>query len=180
MTLVQSVNSYSFCLPPSRGSFISVSSARVCRCLGCWAKDAVKLKNSVSNEAFDLLCPVMDCDKQFTTRYDYYFDVLSLQNHVSNHFKEQGAYTCREDHCSVKFKSWSDLTRHTTNRHCLNPTKYPCEVPWCKRSGDNGFTRKDKLRDHVRNTHEKTYVLGRANRPIKPAVRGVEGAGSNA
>ena len=98
----------------------------------------------------------------------YYF--RNFVYHERSHFGRSDAYRCPEEHCSVTSKTWADLRRHTKNIHCKKPIKFSCHVPWCKRSGDDGFTRMDKLRDHVRNVHEGKVMPGRANRAIRPAV----------
>ena len=184
LVLTQKLNSFSFPSPPSHRASTSASSYHVCRCFSCWYDLTKKLSPNTSRSKLTLKCPILRCHEpvDISANYGPCF-MCPYQRHVRHvigHIKQQNAYHCPEDDCSVKVKAWSDLRRHITNEHCFNPTKFPCKVPWCKRSGDNGFTRKDKLRDHVRNTHEKGYVPGRANRPIKPAVRSVKGAGSKA
>ncbi|KXL43465.1 hypothetical protein M433DRAFT_961 [Acidomyces richmondensis BFW] len=57
---------------------------------------------------------------------------------------------------AVVFSRAADLRRHihiVHNRESLELIN--CEVPGCLRKGLNGFTRKDKMIDHMREVHKK-------------------------
>ena len=60
-------------------------------------------------------------------------------------------YVCLEANCDRTFSRPSDLDRHLKSRHYL-PT-FNCPVDDCDRKGGKGFSRKDKLRDHLRQKH---------------------------
>ena len=49
------------------------------------------------------------------------------------------------------FARKGELDRHMKSH---GPPEFDCPVPGCKRQGDKGFSRKDKLRDHVRRGHK--------------------------
>ena len=95
--------------------------------------------------------------------------------HEKDHY-QRGPYVprrpffCLVDSCGYTSKSWCDLIRHTTTKHCSNPTKFACSVIGCKYNGEgNGFTRKDKFMAHCKSMHQGQKVPGKAVRAIKPA-----------
>ena len=99
----------------------------------------------------------------------------SVHLHERSHFHTANgdAFRCLEPDCPFSSKRWPDLVRHYTVKHCTNPKKfrYPCPVVWCKYSGENGFTRKDKLKSHYKNIHEgKPGPAVKGGRVIKPAL----------
>ncbi|KAH9211430.1 hypothetical protein DL95DRAFT_188086 [Leptodontidium sp. 2 PMI_412] len=57
-------------------------------------------------------------------------------------------------HCPRNFARPSDLKRHAMIHFPERHRKYHCWQPDCDRNGRRGFTRKDKLRDHLRGVHE--------------------------
>lgn len=82
----------------------------------------------------------------------------------------KSSYACLIQNCRFSSKRWSDLHRHTTAKHCNNPAKFACSVIGCKYNGEgNGFTRKDKLKDHCKSMHQGQKIHGQAVRAIKPA-----------
>ena len=106
-----------------------------------------------------------------------------IQKHEKSHFGHPGNYTCAEVYCQFRTSRWPDLKRHYAGKHCKNPQKHSCQVIGCKYSGENGFTRADKLKSHVKNVHKGNTVPSHAMRSIKPAVlkgkaSGSEGLGS--
>ncbi|KAH8799767.1 hypothetical protein F5884DRAFT_758246 [Xylogone sp. PMI_703] len=64
--------------------------------------------------------------------------------------RTQRRYLC--DHCGKDFSRQDVLDRHQL-RHDPTAPRYPCPFPDCKRTGSNGFPRRDKLRDHCRQIH---------------------------
>jgi len=96
---------------------------------------------------------------------------IDIAEHERSHFRVDGQYPCKEEHCKLTTKRWSDLKRHSSSKHCTSLKKpFPCPVLWCKYSGDNGFARKDKLSSHFKTVHGGMSVPGKANRSIKPKV----------
>lgn len=113
-------------------------------------------------------CPFPSCQAVFNTRYSY-----RTGKHEKSHYGQPGKYTCLEPNCKAVTKNWGDLKRHSKTSHCTSPNKeqFPCPVPWYKRSGNNGFPRKDKLKSHYQNVHEgKPGGPVKAGRVIKPAT----------
>ena len=87
-------------------------------------------------------------------------------------------YGCATEGCHHVAKRWGDLRRHHAVKHCLNPRRYPCTAPGCKYSGNNGFTRPDKLKSHWTNMHKGKATLGQAMRVLKPAATNGNASGS--
>ena len=54
--------------------------------------------------------------------------------------------------CQKTFGRLSDLKRHAA-KHCAGPRKFNCPATGCRYKGDKGFTKKDKMKDHVKNKH---------------------------
>lgn len=66
-----------------------------------------------------------------------------------------GGLKCDQPDCKYKgtFKRGADLLRHERLKHGHGETRmYPCPAEDCRRRL-NGFTREDKLRDHIRAAH---------------------------
>ena len=93
--------------------------------------------------------------------------------HEKTHYRpenSQSPLSCPTQNCRFTSKRWSDLHRHTSAKHCNNPTKFACSVMGCKYYGEgNGFIRKDKLTAHYKSMHQGQKVHGQAVRAIKPA-----------
>ena len=93
-------------------------------------------------------------------------------------------YTCKDDRCRIRTKRRDDVKRHYATIHCKNPERFPCHVIGCPFSGDNGFTRKDKLTSHMKSTHKGLPFPGKRLQAIKPKTgvsnAGVHKAGSQA
>lgn len=66
-------------------------------------------------------------------------------------------FQCCNPTCGgITFGRWPDFTRHYNGIHATSPKVYWCAVEGCPRSeivGDDPFTRKDKLKDHVKSMH---------------------------
>ena len=59
-------------------------------------------------------------------------------------------HICR--YCATSFGRSSDLKRHAL-KHQSGPRPFSCPSDGCPYKGAKGFTRKDKMRDHVKNMH---------------------------
>ncbi|MCJ1338921.1 hypothetical protein MMC09_004210 [Bachmanniomyces sp. S44760] len=71
------------------------------------------------------------------------------------------SFVCLTPNCTSKavFTRAADLDRHMQTVHIA--TKMDCPHQWCGRQGQHGFTRKDHLRDHLRQVHMKDLPKGR-------------------
>ena len=98
------------------------------------------------------------------------------KQHVKDHYHWNGKFHCNAPDCKAAFKSMADLSRHSS-KHCTNPVMHSCEKPGCDRIGDNGFTRKGKLRDHIRQKHKGFAGIPKSMRRLEPRVPVTEGEG---
>ena len=105
----------------------------------------------------------------------------SLQ-HLKAHWKWHRCrlLICRYDGCNTRFSYSPELIRHL-KIHDPNCKRFPC--PRCrKRSGSNGFKRKDHLHQHLRNYHnemiEKREVVVDWVRCCKPECPEVQANGA--
>ena len=60
--------------------------------------------------------------------------------------------SCTDPTCSKSFTRRTDMVRHA-RKHNFSAQKFPCTAAGCQYVGNQGFLRKDKLRDHVRSVH---------------------------
>ena len=60
---------------------------------------------------------------------------------------------CTSKSCTKTFGRRADMLRHYAQIHDVSSRKLDCKYAHCHRRGMNGFTRKDKLRDHRRAAH---------------------------
>ena len=101
-----------------------------------------------------------------------YYD--TPKKHLKDHHHWNNKFHCHAPDCKAAFNSMTDLKRHSA-MHCTNPVMHSCEKPGCDRVGDNGFARKDKLRDHLRQKHKGmtgTFQGMRALAPKSPVTEG--------
>jgi len=98
--------------------------------------------------------------------------VRTHREHERDHFLHDEHYMCNSSGCKRSFTRWEDLVRHSLNKHCLNPERFPCLEIGCKYSGENGFVRKDKLKSHYKNAHEGKPRFAQRGVPrlVQPAV----------
>jgi hypothetical protein len=61
--------------------------------------------------------------------------------------------------CRMTFSRPSDLKRHAS-KHRPGPKRFSCPSTGCKRQGEDGFGRKDKLKSHVKNKHPRIDYRG--------------------
>lgn len=76
--------------------------------------------------------------------------VASLKKHLKQHVK---AYRCSHPSCGICFSRESDLRRHIQTKH-VRECKHLCPIDDCGRHVA-GFTRKDKLDDHIKKAHTR-------------------------
>ena len=67
-------------------------------------------------------------------------------------FADQRHY-CPHPGCGASVKHAADLGRHM-KKHQDGPKEYDCPMRGCRRQGVDGFTRKDKLNDHLKAKHK--------------------------
>lgn len=103
-------------------------------------------------------CRVQGCREAFSKDTSSIAGATTCLDHEKRHFlTADRKYKCAQQICHAATKKFSDLKRHYTSTHCANRTKYPCSVIGCKYSGNNGFPRKDKLKDHFNNMHKGNF-----------------------
>ncbi|KAL8896107.1 MAG: hypothetical protein Q9207_007873 [Kuettlingeria erythrocarpa] len=112
------------------------------------------------SQNFHIECPATNCSNTQPAR--------SFKGHWQQHCFVNGLYHCDSPGCSHKSKRWGDLARHITTSHCLAAKRYPCSYPGCERGGDNGFPRKDKLKDHFENIHRGVGIPPKQPRALAP------------
>ena len=151
-------------------------SSRECSCVTClelgsdrWSGESVPVNYP---------CRLPDCNFSIVVEQggEYWKGFAAewiARKHEKNHFRHNRQFRCIEDRCVYGAKRWSDLKRHYTSKHCLNPkTKFPCPEIDCKYGGNNGFTRKDKLKSHREKVHEKHARPEKRFRVSKSTVEG--------
>lgn len=106
-------------------------------------------------------CPVADCSTKFLGFRD-------LKQHWRQHCFLSELYHCDAPGCFHKSKRFGDLERHISTSHCLNAKKFPCSYLGCERGGDNGFPRKDKLKDHFEKVHRGVGIPPKQPRTLAP------------
>ncbi len=147
---------------------------RRCSCMSCLLLGLLKdillrqpnvFRDLPRNRESTFVCRFPGCQEQITESFGR--AAPQAVYHERRHFGNLGEYHCLEG-CQTTTKNFADLRRHYTVRHCTNAIKYPCPIVGCKYGGDNGFTRKDKLKSHHRNVHQGNAVPGKTFRAIKP------------
>ena len=147
--------------------------AKGCVCLGClcWPTNE---KFLMVPRPVNVSCRIPDCSwichfENFGYSRNY------IIHHEEDHFFERTPgrdgftciFTCKHEHCIYTTKRSSDIKRHYAAKHCKNAKKFPCTVIGCKFSGDNGFSRKDKMRDHLKAGHRSIFTPGKPVQTIK-------------
>ena len=165
-------------LPMPQGENIDVANiddlapAKDCVCLGCmcWLtnENFPRLSRSVKVSCRIPHCSWFHIEHRTWTKY---FLKKIIVEHEEEHFFERtpgrDAFTCKHEHCIYTTKRFSDIKRHYAAKHCKNAKKFPCTVIGCKFSGDNGFSRKDKMRDHLKAGHRSMFTPGKPVQTIK-------------
>ncbi|KAH6612078.1 hypothetical protein C7974DRAFT_406973 [Boeremia exigua] len=71
---------------------------------------------------------------------------------------EPSTWTCDADGCSTRtFKRRTELLRHQKKHDTTR--EFTCAALHCRRTGKNGFTRKDKLIDHMLAGHDEDTIF---------------------
>lgn len=149
-----------------------------------------------TNNMYSSEYPDSDDINQYNTVYheQALWDVAESEKHEHNGDVEEYRYTTKEnipykwtrtsggvesfqclaDGCGITCKRIADLIRHHKTRHDVNLQKLSCPKPRCVRVGENGFSRDDKLKEHLRGYHKDTSVPKRerkGSRLLKAASR---------
>ena len=146
--------------------------AKGCVCLGClcWPTNE---EFRIISRPMNASCRIPDCSWTYHFEKFYWYGNLKnrIVHHEEDHFFERTpgrhAFTCKHEHCIYTTKRSSDIKRHYAAKHCKNAKKFPCTVIGCKFSGDNGFSRKDKMRDHLKAGHRSMFTPGKPVQTIK-------------
>ena len=143
---------------------LSPSSGRgeKCNCIKC----TLNCLKSLHHGSRWVLCPKPNCS--YRSWYWY------IHMHYGTHFLNSSLCKCDALGCNIACKRWGDLIRHSAI-HCTLPKKFPCKELGCKYSGDNGFTRLDKLRSHQK-VHQGRAIPQQRPRAIKPRAQDEERA----
>lgn len=86
---------------------------------------------------------------------------------TDTHHDPDRKWRCRQAECAERrgFKRHADLMRHmSTVHHRGDQEKFDCVKRSCPRKGENGFTRKDHLTEHLRNFHLQDIPKRRGGR----------------
>lgn len=71
-------------------------------------------------------------------------------------------FACSRVHCNRAFKRPSDLARHITNIHSVNQGIHLCPILGCPRSQGAGYSRADKVTEHLWKKHATLGYVKRA------------------
>ena len=150
---------------PSLGEESSNTSlSKKCACIACLAVGG--------NDGIDRgpwHCRFAGCS-YMSIWWDGYRNAHEKRHYRQGSLNSLNTFDCPVQNCRFSSKRWADLHRHTTAKHCSNPTMFACSVIGCKYYGEgNGFIRKDKLMDHYKNVHKGQKLHGQPVRAIKPA-----------
>jgi len=69
-------------------------------------------------------------------------------------------YFCLAPSCDSIFTRKADLERHFATTH-ISSVRFDCPMYRCHRTGEDGFTREDHLKEHLRNYHRKYIPKGK-------------------
>ena len=172
---------------------------RVCLCLNCLGS-ILDIPHILPSAEFrkrfpalqQISCRIEGCTwNQEIDQWHIFTDLWDTKSHEQTHFREETrdqdgklVYTCKDGRCRIRTKRKDDVKRHYATVHCKNPERFPCHVIGCPFSGENGFTRKDKLTNHMKSTHKGLPFPSKRLQAIKPKTgvsnAGVHKAGSQA
>lgn len=63
------------------------------------------------------------------------------------------SFACTQPGCQALFKRDTDRIRHEASKHGINGMLHFCQIPGCPKSFGAGYTRKDKLTEHMWRKH---------------------------
>ena len=168
------------------------SHVRVCTCLNCLATPTSPFSLGRFPALQHISCRIEGCTWVQNMNLPHIsYAITYMAFHEESHFRAETPdqdgkliYTCTNDRCRIRTKRRDDVKRHYATVHCKNPQRYPCHVIGCPFSGENGFTRKDKLASHMKSTHKGLPFPSKRLQAIKPKTgvsnAGVHKAGSQA
>lgn len=78
---------------------------------------------------------------------------LDLSNLPAPLFQTTALIPCTYPTCNKTFKRASDRTRHEDSVHLNNPGIHLCPVPGCVKSHGKGYSRSDKVTEHLWKKH---------------------------
>lgn len=78
---------------------------------------------------------------------------LNLNGHQLAPTADTSRYDCLSSGCASTFKRVGERDRHM-KKHQSGPRDFDCPAAGCSRKGSNGFTRKDKMKDHWKCKHQ--------------------------
>jgi len=70
---------------------------------------------------------------------------------IVDDFSRSRVFACGLNDCTRAYKRKYELQRHQRKHTGLRP--YGCRLMTCDRAGQNGFARKDHLKQHLRQVH---------------------------
>ncbi|KUJ12172.1 uncharacterized protein LY89DRAFT_673954 [Mollisia scopiformis] len=72
-------------------------------------------------------------------------------------------FACTQSRCQASFKRDTDRIRHEASKHGVNGTLHFCQVLGCPKSLGAGYTRRDKLTEHMWKKHANLGFVKRAH-----------------
>ncbi|KAE9377461.1 hypothetical protein N431DRAFT_461067 [Stipitochalara longipes BDJ] len=100
----------------------------------------------------DMLDPLQDFDN-FALPFGQTAPVAQMSMASVQQHSAAGAIFCTQFPCPVTFKRDADRIRHEAAVHGINRSVYLCHVVGCNKSQGVGYTRKDKLTEHLWRKH---------------------------
>ena len=142
---------------------------RACSCVACLESYETYLK--IVDLEWNFRCRVTGCSWNTKDNFSYGEKLYRITVHEwdHSHYGKPGNLRCLEADCKFRTKRWSDLRRHASSKHCINPQTFKCPDLNCKYH-QQGFTRKDKLNSHFQKVHGGKLQRGKPNQAILPKV----------
>ena len=146
---------------------------RACSCVACLEGYYVHTLPETVDLKWNFGCRVTGClwnTKDTVTRYGWSkIYAITLHERDHSHYGKRGNWRCIEADCKFRSKRFTDLKRHASSKHCINPRTFECPDLNCKYH-QQGFTRKDKLNSHFQKVHGGKLQRGKPNQAIMPKV----------